>query len=144
MPPEAVWGSYRSLRAGRLPCLKNRNDLLALLTHITACKAINYLDRELGTKKRGLGHAPEPTPLESLVQERERNPLEDAALNDCYRQYLDGLPPNLREFGVLYLAGFTQQEIAERLGCVERTVQRKLPLVLRRWQAMWESERLGE
>jgi RNA polymerase sigma factor (sigma-70 family) len=135
---DAFWSFYRTLRAGKLPQLENRHDLLALLSHITACKAINYLDRELGTRKRGSGHAPEPTPLECLAQQRERSPVEEALLDDCYQYYLDGLPPNLREVAVLYLAGLTQQEMAQRLGCVERTVQRKLPLILRRWQQMAE------
>lgn len=133
---EAFWSFYRSLRAGKLPRLANRHDLLALLTHIVTCKAVNLLQHELGVQKRGQGQVRDGTALESLAQEGQRSPLEAALLNDCYRHYLDGLPDNLREFGAMYLAGFTQQEIADRLGCVDRTVQRKLKLVLNRWQQL--------
>jgi DNA-directed RNA polymerase specialized sigma24 family protein len=46
---------YRTFKAGGVPQLTNRQDLLALLSTITACKAINQMQHELGVQKRGGG-----------------------------------------------------------------------------------------
>src|SRR6266851_148097 len=51
---EALWSFYRRLKAGHAFHLDSRHDLLALLTHIIACKAVNQIERE-STKKRGGG-----------------------------------------------------------------------------------------
>src|SRR6516165_12152504 len=52
---QAFWSFYQSLRAGRLLQLTNRHQLLALLSHITACQAANQIKHELGVLKRGRG-----------------------------------------------------------------------------------------
>src|SRR6266851_9790847 len=49
---EALWSFYRRMRDGREFHLTSRHDLLALLTHIIACKAVNQIERET-MKKRG-------------------------------------------------------------------------------------------
>jgi RNA polymerase sigma factor (sigma-70 family) len=134
---EAFWSFYRQVRSGRELRLAGRHDLLALLTHIIACKAVNQIQHELGVKKRGGGKVGDGRTLEALAEAgRDRSPLEEALLNDCYRHYVSRLPDNLRDFAELYLAGLTHREMAERLGCVERTVERKMARVLKRWQEM--------
>jgi DNA-directed RNA polymerase specialized sigma24 family protein len=119
-----------------VPRLETRDDLLALLAHIIACKAVNQIQHEVGTQKRSAERTEDDAALQSLAAAAGPTPLEQALLNDCYAHFLDGLPDKLREVAELYLAGCTHREIAERLGCVERTVERKLPLVLARWQEM--------
>lgn len=145
---QAFWDFYRGVQAGRVPRLADRHDLLALLTHLVACRAVNQLKHELGTQKRGAGRVHDESALESLIAgdgpahplDRaagpERPPPELALLNDCYRHYVSGLSDPLRDFAELYLAGCTHREIADRLGCVERTVERKIALLLRKWQEM--------
>jgi RNA polymerase sigma factor (sigma-70 family) len=144
---EAVWSFYRRLKAGDHFRLNSRHDLLALLTHIIACKAANQIDHECRAK-RGGGRVRGESALAILAGSTaaghgldqaagaEPSPLEQALLEDCYRHYLDGLPDKLRAFAELHLAGCTHKEIAARTGCVERTVERKLALVLRKWQEM--------
>ncbi len=136
---EAFWDFYRSLKAGRVPRLANRDDLLALLTHMVACRAVNQVKHEV-VQKRGGGHVRGESGLDLLAVAEDlgggRTPLEEAILHDCYRHYLDGLPERLRDFAELYLAGCTHKEIAARLGCVERTVERKMALILQKWQEM--------
>ncbi len=133
---EAFWGFYQSLKAGRLPRLNNRHDLLALLSHIIACKALNLIEREMGTQKRGSGQVRDESALDrvhdpgpegralDLATDPRRSPLEQATLNDCYRHYLTGLPEALRDFAECYLAGCTHKEIAQRLGAA---AVRRLP-----------------
>jgi DNA-directed RNA polymerase specialized sigma24 family protein len=132
---DAFWSFYQGLKDGKLPRLENRHDLLALLTHIVACRVHNHLSRE-HTHKRYAGPARGDSVLADLAAQAEPTPLEHALLTDCYRHYLDGLPDSLRATAELYLAGWRQTEIAAELNCVVRTVQRKLALILQRWQAM--------
>lgn len=52
---QAFWSFYRTFKAGGALRLANRHDFLALLTTITACKAINPIQHEVGVHKRGGG-----------------------------------------------------------------------------------------
>ncbi len=140
---EAFWSFYLSLKAGKLAKLENRADFLALLTHIVACQAHIQLTHD-NAQKRSADLVTGDSVWETLAAESEPTPLENALLNDCYHHYLDGLPQTLREVAELYLANLTQTEIAARLNCVPRTVQRKLALILERWQEMAASEAYPE
>jgi DNA-directed RNA polymerase specialized sigma24 family protein len=141
---EAFWAFYHNVRAGRVPRLASRHDLLALLTHIIACKAVNQIKHEVGTRKRGGGR--DQFTLDSLTgadgsnagapTDGARTPLDQAILNDLYHHYVSGLRDSLRDFAELYLAGCAQMEIAERMHCSLRTVERKVALILDRWRAM--------
>jgi RNA polymerase sigma factor (sigma-70 family) len=145
---QAFWSFYRSVRAGRLPNLANRHDLLAVLTHVTACKAINQIERELGTLKRGKGRVRGESALDYLAGQSSMPPglqqvaaalhLPDAEalLRDCYDHYLNRLPESVREVARLHLAGLSNREIAEELACVERTVERKLALLRSQWRTL--------
>jgi RNA polymerase sigma factor (sigma-70 family) len=133
---EAFWSFYRSLKAGRVPRLDHRDDLLALLTHIIACRAANQIHHEVGVQKRDAGAVEGESVLEELSNAVEPTPLEQAVLNDCYQHYLGRLPENHRDFAELWLAGYTHKEIAERLGFVERTVERKIARILAQWREL--------
>jgi RNA polymerase sigma-70 factor (ECF subfamily) len=133
---EAFWSFYRSLKAGQVPRLEDRDDLLALLTHIIACRAANQIHHEVGVKKRSAAAAEEESALEELTDAVEPTPLEQAVLNDCYQHYLNSLPENHRDFAELWLAGYTHKEIAEHLGSVERTVRRKIARILTEWRGL--------
>jgi RNA polymerase sigma factor (sigma-70 family) len=132
----ALTSFWRRVKAGRVLRVENRGDLMALLSAIVACKAVNQIEHELGVQKRSAARTQGDSALEHLANAVEPTPLEQAVLNDCYACYMDGLPKKLRPIAELYLAGFTHREIAARLGCVERTVERKLGLILERWQQM--------
>jgi DNA-directed RNA polymerase specialized sigma24 family protein len=146
---QAFWGFYQSLRAGRLPRLTNRQDLGALLAHITACQAVNQIKHELGVQKRGGGRVQGESILAedspsgesaprglAQVEAPGLSPQEQLLLQDCYERYVGTLPDHLRAYAELYLAGLPYREIAERMGCTERTVDRKVALLVARWQRM--------
>jgi RNA polymerase sigma factor (sigma-70 family) len=146
---QAFWGFYQTVRAGRVPKLTNRHQLIALLSHITACKAANEIKHEVGVQKRGGGHVRGESALEApsagqdgtsrgleQIADNELSPQERIMLGDSYDHYVAALPEHLREFAELHLAGLTHQEIADQLGCTERTVDRKLALILAHWQRM--------
>lgn len=55
---------------------------------------------------------------------------------DC-RLMLDGLEDEtLRQVALLTLEGYNIQEIAEKLGCVRRTVDRKLERIREKWSRL--------
>jgi DNA-directed RNA polymerase specialized sigma24 family protein len=130
----ALWSFYRGLRAGRVPQLTNRNDLVALLTHLVACKAANQIKHEVGVQKRDAGRTQGDSVLDRLAEAPGPSPLEQALLNDCYDRYVSALPQPLRDIAELHLSGCTHKEIADQIGCVVRTVERKLALISEKWQ----------
>jgi RNA polymerase sigma factor (sigma-70 family) len=144
---QAFWGFYSSLKAGRLPKLNNRQDLLALLTHITACQASNQIRNEIGADRRGRGIVKDEAALEMEAKRgtqrrlenfegSEVSPDEQAILNDCYERYVHSLPPQLEAIAERYLAGWTHKQIAQEADCTERTIERKLALIHARWQRL--------
>jgi DNA-directed RNA polymerase specialized sigma24 family protein len=138
----------RRFKSGGVPRLVNRHDLLALLTTIVARKAVNQIDHDLGTQRRGAGRVKSESSLAKpsdddeargvLDQLADRNPTpqEEALLHDSYLHYLEGLPEKLRPFAELFLAGFTCREMAQKMDCAKRTAERKVELILSRWQEM--------
>jgi len=129
----ALIGFYKTVQDQRAPELANRHHLLALLSHIVACKAINRVKHTMTLKR---GQVQSLTPVAFLARDPANAPDEEVILRDCYEKYVGELPDHLRDFAELHLAGLTNKEIAERLGCVQRTVERKLALLRDRWQEL--------
>jgi DNA-directed RNA polymerase specialized sigma24 family protein len=87
-------------------------------------------------QKRNADRTQSDSALEYLAEAPGPTPLEQALLNDCYQRYLTALPEPLREIAELNLSGRTHKEIATQMGCVVRTVERKLALISEKWQKM--------
>lgn len=139
----ALRSFYSGLAAGRFPQLEDRHNLWALLAKITACKAINQRNRQLA-KKRGGGRVLSETQLSQPSSMNERQLaefVEDgltpdfiAAVNEQCQELMDRLPDaKLRLVAHRKLEGYTNEEIAQELGVVERTVERKLALIRSTW-----------
>jgi DNA-directed RNA polymerase specialized sigma24 family protein len=127
----------RGVAAGRFPRLSDRNSLWPLLVAITANKAVDLLRRE-HRRKRG-GPAPEeggPAAQAELDQVVGREPTPEFAAQvaeECQR-LLDRLcDEGLRSVALWKMEGYTVEEIAARLGCVPRTIERKLRAIRRLW-----------
>jgi DNA-directed RNA polymerase specialized sigma24 family protein len=134
----------RGVRQGRFPQLRDRHNLWPLLVLITARKALDLLQHE-GRKKRGGGAARGesallgpgssslPAGLERVV-DREPTPEYAAQVAEECRRLLGKLGgAELRSVALWKLEGYTNAEIAAKLGCVEGTVERKLRVIRTIW-----------
>jgi RNA polymerase sigma factor (sigma-70 family) len=64
------------------------------------------------------------------MEATEPSPKDAAVLNDALEQRLEALAdPGLQQIALWLLEGYTNREIADKLGCVERTVERRLKLI---------------
>jgi DNA-directed RNA polymerase specialized sigma24 family protein len=130
----------KGVRAGRFPRLDDRNDLWQIMVLITARKAIDLRNYE-GRPTRGSGRV---RSLTALTEERlgtigggEPSPELAAELADEYHRLMERLDdPTLQSVATWKLEGYTDSEIAARLGCVTRTVERKLARI----RGMWADE----
>jgi DNA-directed RNA polymerase specialized sigma24 family protein len=121
---------------GRLPDLLDRAGLWRLLVVITARKAAHLL-RDAGRLKRGGGRPVDLTVDEVDVEEildREPTPEFAAQVADECRRLLACLAdPELESVALWRMEGYTNDEIAHKLRCVPRTVERKVRLIRTIW-----------
>jgi DNA-directed RNA polymerase specialized sigma24 family protein len=119
---------------GRFPQLADRDNLWRLLVVLTARKARHQLRGE-GRKKRG-GGALEEAVLTEVVG-REPSPAFAAQVADECRRLLGLLSDAaLEQVAVAKMEGYSNAEIAQRLGCAPRSVGRKLQVI----RTLWEEE----
>jgi DNA-directed RNA polymerase specialized sigma24 family protein len=133
--------------AGRFPQLADRHDLWSLLLVITARKAGAQLRQERRHKRGGgavRGESALVAPAgtsngRGLEQLAAPQPTPDLAaqLAEEYARHLQALGDDtLRAIALLKLEGYTNDEIAARLDCVPRTIERKLHVI----RLVWEKE----
>ena len=128
---------YRRAERGEFPRLEDRDDLWQLLFVLTVRKAINLV-RYQGRKSRGSGRLVSLSDLEGLetdlVLSTEPSPEFAAEMVDECRRLLDLLPDaTLRSVALWKMEGYSNGEIARRLGCVEKTVERKIRAIRDVW-----------
>jgi DNA-directed RNA polymerase specialized sigma24 family protein len=128
---------------GHFARLEGRDDLWQLLALLTVRKAL-HLRRDEGRPKRGGGAVLDEAALSGATDgaggdldqflSRELAPAQAAQLvEDCRRLLRSLADPRLEEIALARLEGYTAEEIAGRLGCVPRTVERKLRLIRELW-----------
>jgi DNA-directed RNA polymerase specialized sigma24 family protein len=129
----------------RFPQLKDRDSLWPLLAKITSHKAIDQRRRQ-SAKKQGGGHVRgnsaifpadvSGTDWTDALLDEELRPDFLVAVNEQCQRLMDRLPDDrLREIARLRLEGYTNAEIASRLGVVQRTIERKVDMIRDYWQA---------
>jgi DNA-directed RNA polymerase specialized sigma24 family protein len=129
----------RNAERGRFPQLLDRDSLWRLLVALTARKAA-HLVRDEGRQKRGGGKTPEPLPqgeeqtgLDQLLS-REPTPEFAAQVAEESQRLLQSLgDPELVSVALWKMEGFTNEEIAARLGYAPRSIKRKLRLIRSLW-----------
>ncbi len=136
---------------GRFPQLADRDDLWKLLVVITARKAMAQAQRE-GRKKRGGGRVVDEAALfgqaagdEGSLAGLERiagdgpTPEFAAMMSEECQRLLNALDDDsLRQVALSRMEGYTNDEIADQLGCARRTVARRLELIRKTWTAFVE------
>ena len=129
---------WRGATRGRFPQLAGRNDLWRLLARIAGQKAVDQ-QRHERRDKRGGGRTRRVVDLGdgdvlALVMDREPGPEAAALLDEECRRRLDRLPDHeLRQIAIWKLEGESNDDIARRLGCGLRTVERKLGTIRAIW-----------
>jgi DNA-directed RNA polymerase specialized sigma24 family protein len=127
----------RGARAGRFPRLDDRHDLWQILVLITVRKAINLRNYE-ARRSRGMGRVQSltdltPDGLETIGGD-EPTPELAAQLAEEYQRLMEQLGDStLQRVATCKLEGYTNDEIAARLGCVISTVERKLARIRGKW-----------
>jgi DNA-directed RNA polymerase specialized sigma24 family protein len=126
----------RGAEQGRFPQLRDRSDLWQLLVVITARKTIDALEYESRKKRTPPRQATQGPPNLEEVIGREPSPEFAAQMADECEALLARLDdPELRTVAVWKMEGYTNEEIAARLGCVPRTVERKVRVIRSIWGA---------
>ena len=141
----AMFSFCRGLEEGKFERLGDRDELWKLLVTITArkiCAQQRHALREKrgGGKVRGESAFQRGTSDDDLaagigeVLGDEPSPELAATLVENTQELLDCLgDESLGQIARLKLEGWTNEEIAVRLGCVRRTVERKLERIREKW-----------
>jgi RNA polymerase sigma factor (sigma-70 family) len=142
---DALASFFRGAENGRFPQLHDRNDLWGLLVVITERKALDLLQHERRRKRRDdalrgesafrrpPGSGAGPDGLDQLAG-REPPAALAAQMSETCRRLMDSLESDeLRSVALWKLEGYTNEEIAARLGCVVSTVERKLRVIRNIW-----------
>jgi DNA-directed RNA polymerase specialized sigma24 family protein len=127
----------RRAERGQFARLSDRDDLWQILVVITERKAIDLMRRE-GRKSRGEGKVlsfSDPSgALGDEVLDRGPTPEFAAQAADEFRRLLGLLAEDsLRDVAIWKMEGYTNRQIAARLGCIEQTVERKLRSIRQVW-----------
>jgi RNA polymerase sigma factor (sigma-70 family) len=138
---------FRRLRRGDFD-IADRDSLWALLVTITLNKARNAADRHFAVKRDVRRVQPLPLSETSRSDASDQafdleadgpTPAEATALNEALEQRLRDLRDrDLRQVAEMKLEGYTNREIADALLCGERSVERKLSIIRKRWESAVE------
>lgn len=125
----------RGAAAGRFPHLNGRDDLWQILIVLAARKSINLQRRE-GRAKRGGGRVRNAQEGDSFeIPGGEPTPEFAALVAEECRRLLESLgDDSLRAIAIWRMEGYTNAEIAAKIGRVEGTVERKLGLIRDKWR----------
>ncbi len=130
----AMCNVIMGLRQGRFPGLHDRDDLWALLGLITVRKAYNEIVKASCQKRLASGAS---TPLDETIAAPDLPPDLAVRAAEQFQYLLDLLRRNeaiLEPIALWKFEGYTDQEIAQRLGCSRSKVARKLSLIRKIWQ----------
>lgn len=126
---------YARASTGQFPRLADRHSLWPLLVVITARKCADLFRHENRQKRRPAGQA--VVDLETLLSQEPTPDFAAQAVDELEHLFarLDATgDTELRQIAQGKMQGDTAVEIAGRLGCSRRSVERKLGLIVRVWE----------
>jgi DNA-directed RNA polymerase specialized sigma24 family protein len=131
----------RGAEKGRFPDLDDRDNLWRLLMVLTGRKALHLLRDEARQKRRGpapVTPRPDRETEEAILEQvagREPTPAFAAQVAEEYQRLLSRLGDHeLESVAVWKMEGYTNDEIAAKLDCAPRTIERKLRIIRGIWQ----------
>jgi RNA polymerase sigma factor (sigma-70 family) len=144
----AIHGLFTGAAQGRFERLNDRVDLWQLLVAITVKKALSQRQRHDRLKRGGNHVIRGQTAVENvddddedqddalaLALSREPDPESAAMIQDQFQNLLDSLSdPTLRQIALWRMDGLSNAEIARKMGCVVRTVERKIERIRLIWE----------
>lgn len=130
---------------GKFPKLDDRQDLWRLLVTITVRKALaqrKYANRQKRKPTDGgpVRNDEDDDALQQVMGSEPSPELAAQMAEDCRRLMEQLDDPQLRKIAQWKLEGYTNEEIAVRLGTVARTVERKLQRIRLLWSAALEGQ----
>jgi hypothetical protein len=133
-PEDVALSAFKSfchgVKRGRFPNLADRKCLWRLLVVIT-CRKASRLRRD--EQRQPPVELDEESVLEQALS-RDPTPAFAVQMTEECERLLRGLgDEDLKSVALLRMEGYTVQEIAVRMGCVARTVKRKLKLIRDIW-----------
>ncbi len=142
---EAFAAFFRAAKRGTFARLEDREDMWQLLMLLTQRKITDRWRRAHAARRpRLVGESA----LGRLGKSRqagldglpgyEADPAFVVEAIKLFDHLMGLLDPRLQELAKLKMQGFTNQEIAQRLGCVAVTVSRRLNLIRKTWQQALE------
>lgn len=137
----AFYAVCAGAKDGQFAQLQDRDDLWSLLVAITAHKSVDLVRRE-NRQKRGGGAANELPAFEEILS-NEPSPEFTAEVGDQLDRLLGLLDAtgdaDLRTVALGKMQGESPVELAARLGCSRRSVERKLQVIVRVWEREGEA-----
>jgi DNA-directed RNA polymerase specialized sigma24 family protein len=135
----------RGAELGRFPQLNDRNDLWQLLVMLAARKAVNLIEHERRQKRgggkvldeavlQGTDSAASEPALAQVIGDEPTPEFAAQVAEECERLLNLLGSEELRSIALWKMEGATIAEIAARLGCAPRTVDRKLERI----RVIWE------
>lgn len=136
---------FRAAREDRFDRLQNRSDLWRVLAMMVARKAARQIEHQM-RQKRGGGQVrgesvfiaaddSSPAGLENMAGEENLAGDYVVEMQESLEQLLDLLPDDeYRVIANMRMEGHSNEEIAEKLGCTERTVERRLQRIREIWE----------
>jgi DNA-directed RNA polymerase specialized sigma24 family protein len=137
---------WRRAERGELAELQSREELWSLLGLITVRKAVQHAQKELAQKRGGgrvhgessaAADSPEPLRLDNLLAPGARGVIQSLPAHEfdlTCEEMLLALDDEMRGIALYKLMGHTTAEIAERLGCTTRKIERKTALIRDIWK----------
>ena len=123
---------------GKFPHLRDRDNLWPLLVVLTVRKAQDLVKHERRKKRGGDGAHTGGASISheewNSIVGAEPTPEFSAMVSENFEQLLGHLDATQRQIALLKLDGYNNAEVAERLDCGLRTVERRLELIRRIWQ----------
>jgi RNA polymerase sigma factor (sigma-70 family) len=129
----------RAAERGQFPRLNDRHNLWHLLLTIVVRKASHRVRDERRQKRFGRRMTPSSSNSPELeldeIPRQEPSPDFAAEVAEEYHRLLMRLKDDqLRSIAVWKMDGHTADEIAAKLSCTRRTVERRLQLIRREWK----------